>query len=57
MKPTETSEKGLETLIVESLINEARYVQDVPAGHPGGGNGSLLKMKWGCDILRIRKSC
>ena len=27
MSPTDTSEKGLETLIVESLVNEAGYVQ------------------------------
>ncbi len=27
MTPTDTSEKGLETLIVESLVNEAGYVQ------------------------------
>jgi len=27
MNPTDTSEKGLETLIVESLVNEAGYVQ------------------------------
>ncbi len=27
MSPTDTSEKGLETLIVESLVNEAGYIQ------------------------------
>lgn len=27
MTPTDTSEKGLETLIVESLVDEAGYVQ------------------------------
>ncbi|MDY6822592.1 MAG: hypothetical protein SVR81_03510 [Chloroflexota bacterium] len=26
MTPTDTSEKGLETLIVDSLVNEAGYV-------------------------------
>ncbi|MCA1997901.1 MAG: hypothetical protein LDL56_11825, partial [Armatimonadetes bacterium] len=27
MSPTDTSEKGLETLIVESLVNEAGYAR------------------------------
>ncbi|MFH1075824.1 MAG: hypothetical protein V1753_03135 [Pseudomonadota bacterium] len=28
MKPTDTSKKGMGTLIVESLVNEAGYVRD-----------------------------
>jgi len=30
MKPTDTSEKGLESIIVASLVEEAGYVQGDP---------------------------
>ncbi len=33
MSLTDTSEKGLETLIVESLVNEAGYVQGGRSAH------------------------
>ena len=33
MKSTDTSEKGLETLIVESLVNEAGYVRGESADY------------------------
>lgn len=33
MPTTDTSEKGLETIIVESLVNEASYAASAPADY------------------------
>ncbi len=45
MSPTDTSEKGLETLIVESLVNEAGYVQ---------GSNADYSREHVIDLARLR---
>jgi type I restriction enzyme, R subunit len=45
MPSTDTSEKGLETLIVESLVNEARYVQGSNADYSREHVVDLAKLR------------
>ena len=43
--PTDTSEKGLETLIVESLVNDAGYVQGSNADYSREHVVDLAKLR------------